>query len=314
MGECLKQTLPRNIYIYIYIPYIGTSFVSLCFSLVGKISKAKKQTKRELLLMDANTLAIHRQGVDFLVNSTPYFQEFWDGIQSWEIETFQIFNRFLNNKYSYLDIGAWIGPTVLYGAHKAKNVFAIEPDPVAYQELIKNIQLNPRISSKVTCINAAIVDRPGHIKLYKRDELGDSMSSILPTRTDEDYFEVIATSIEELTLNYNLKDLNFIKMDIEAGEYFLIPALKEFLKKNRPTLYLSLHPPFLHEALNLRLSKNTNSKMDANSPDIVSLTENLVNNLDFYKFIYDPQGNLVNKDTILNLKNLGMFLFTDEQW
>jgi hypothetical protein len=38
-------------------------------------------------------------------------------------------------------------------------------------------------------------------------------------------------------------------MDIEAGEYLLIPSLRDYLQSARPTLYLSLHPPFLKDEL-----------------------------------------------------------------
>jgi FkbM family methyltransferase len=265
--------------------------------------------------MDSNTLSIKVKGVELRVNVKNFYKEFWQSIDHWEVDTFNIFNRFLNNKSSYLDIGAWIGPTVLYGAHKAKHVYALEPDPVAFQELIYNLDLNPRITSKVTCINAALGEKPGIIKLFQRNSLGDSMSSLIPTSSYEKYCEVIAISIDELSLNYNIKDINFIKMDIEAGEYFLIPALSKYLKLTRPTLNLSLHPPFLNDAATLQSIYNSNGMLDdINSIDQVSLTKRLVDSLDFYKYIYDSQGILVNKNTILNLTNHGIFVFTDEQW
>jgi FkbM family methyltransferase len=264
--------------------------------------------------MDSNTLSINVKGVDLIVNVNNFYKEFWQSIDNWEVETFNIFNRFLNNKSSYLDIGAWIGPTVLYGAHKAKHVYALEPDPVAFQELIFNINLNPGITSKVTCINAALGEKSGIIKLFQRNSLGDSMSSLIPTSSYEKYCEVIATSIDELTLNYNIKDINFIKMDIEAGEYFLIPALSKYLKLTRPTLNLSLHPPFLNDTGTLQFVYNSNWKLDDYSIYKESLTKRLVKSLEFYKYIYDSQGNLVNKNSILNLTNHGMFVFTDDQW
>lgn len=252
---------------------------------------------------------IHKKGVNFKVNTDPYFQEFWNNFHSWEPETFHIFDRFLNKQHSYLDIGAWIGPTVLYGVNRAKHVYAIEPDPIAFQELLKNMQLNPGISSNVTCINAALDEKSGHIKLFKRCTMGDSSSSMIPTSTD-DYCIVNAITIEDLALEY----INFIKMDIEAGEYFLIPALNGYLKKIRPTLCLSLHPPFLQEAQTLRKSMNMKTKFDSYDSNRLSLTERLVENLDFYKYIYDIHGNQVSKNNILTLNDHGMYIFTDEKW
>lgn len=256
---------------------------------------------------------IHHRGVNFQVHDTPFFQEFWNNFHKWEPDTFDIFDRFLNNQYSYLDIGAWIGPTVLYGVNRAKHVYAIEPDPIAYRELLKNIQLNPGISSNVTCISEALDDKRGNIKLFKRIEMGDSSSSIIPTSSDE-YHIVTALTIEDLVLKYNFTDINFIKMDIEAGEYFLIPALNEYLKRIRPTLFLSIHPPFLQEALALQTIIKMKTKFDSYHSSQLNLTERLVENLDFYKFIYDIHGNLVSKDHILNLNDFGMYIFSDEKW
>jgi FkbM family methyltransferase len=260
--------------------------------------------------MERNFMIIQVRGTNFKVNATPFYQGFWNNFHNWETDTFRIFQRFLSSKHSYLDIGAWIGPTVLYGAQIAKHVYALEPDPVAYQELIKNININPGFASKITCIKAALEKKPGLTKLYKRSELGDSSSSVIPTRSEKDYCTVSATTIEGLTKNYNIKDINFIKMDIEGGEYFIIPSISKYLQKNRPTLFLSLHPPFLQEAIQLRTLNY--SRID--SLDKERLTRNLLKHLDFYKYIYDYRGNLVTKDSVLKLNNHGMFVFTDEQW
>ena len=43
----------------------------------------------------------------------------------------------------------------------------------------------------------------------------------------------------------NMDNVGFIKMDIEGGEMIVIPAMSEFLKLNKPVLYLSLHFCFL---------------------------------------------------------------------
>lgn len=46
--------------------------------------------------------------------------------------------KYCNKENTYIDIGAWIGPTVLYGACVSKHVYAIEPDPAAVSQLKKN--------------------------------------------------------------------------------------------------------------------------------------------------------------------------------
>ena len=41
---------------------------------------------------------------------------------NWEEDTFNILDHYQNPYKTYIDIGAWIGPTVLYSASKFKNV------------------------------------------------------------------------------------------------------------------------------------------------------------------------------------------------
>lgn len=257
---------------------------------------------------NSKILDMCKNGTCFKVNAhSSLFNYFWEKkFIDWEESTFTIFDRFLNTKSSYFDVGAWIGPTVLYGAQKAKHVYAIEPDPVAFQELTSNLQLNPSIISKVTCINCALTPSSGTQRLYIREFMGDSSSSIVSTRSDKNFTEVRGITLEELNF---LKNITFIKMDIEAGEYSLIPSMREYLKSMRPTLYLSLHPQFLTEAMNLKIDKGSNSESH-----ILSFTKRLLDSLDFYKNIYDCKGNIVDRSIILKERSFSSFLFTDENW
>ncbi|HDR3908621.1 MULTISPECIES: FkbM family methyltransferase [Bacillus] len=269
--------------------------------------------------MSSSLINVSKNKISFNVISNPMTQGVWDRINQndWEEETFMIFDRFLNPANSYIDIGAWIGPTVLYGAHKAKQVYAIEPDPVAFKELITNLSLSPYIAPKITCINAAIAKQSGDINLYMRDQLGVSTSSLIPTISKK-HCQVKAITLFELINRYNIRNINFIKMDIEGGEYSLVPSLYKFLKSQKPTLYVSLHPGFLNEHLNLL----SNEKIPSLQEKVKIVTKKLLDNLHFYKYTYDIFGNLINKNTIINdsctaelaYSEKTAYIFTNECW
>jgi FkbM family methyltransferase len=259
--------------------------------------------------MSFNVLQLNRNGVFFNVSAeTAIFQSFWKYVfHDWEQETFAIFDRFLSDTSSYMDVGAWIGPTVLYAAQKAKHVYAFEPDPVAYRELIGNLQLNPGLVSKITCFNQALTTSSGTTRLYIRDHTGDSSSSIIPTSSITNFNEVRGVTITQLDF---LQHINFIKMDIEAGEYLLIPSMRKYLKKTRPTLYLSLHPPFLKDQMKVAPVKGFNSDSEC----ILFFAGRLLDSLSFYKHIYDARGTLVDRSAIVRETGFSCFLFTDECW
>ncbi len=179
--------------------------------------------------------------------------DFWSLVRrgEWEPETYAIFDRFLNNKSVFLDIGAWIGSTALYGAQIAAETHAFEPDPVSYAELEANFQANSGTKwfSKLQIHQKAIAAKSGKIQLGSKNEGGDSMSSVL-FQDEEQSWKVDSIDLNSLIVERHLagKPL-FLKIDIEGGEYHLIPTLKEFFQSKDAALFLALHPEFLIESI-----------------------------------------------------------------
>jgi hypothetical protein len=68
-----------------------------------------------------------------------YGYEFWEHITdgTWEMLTLRLIADVLLARPDsvYVDVGAWIGPTVLVGAQFARRTLAFEPDPRAFSEL-----------------------------------------------------------------------------------------------------------------------------------------------------------------------------------
>lgn len=173
----------------------------------------------------------------------PGFEWFWrqfdDG--SWEPQTFEVMEYFLRKDRDYFDIGAWIGPTVLFGAPRCKDVYAFEPDPVAYKALLDNLELNS--IPNCAAMQVAAGDTNGVLKMGIRTAQGDSMSSML---WEKDAIDVISLDVSALI---RTKNPNFIKMDIEGGEFYVLPSMKDALLEMKPTLYLSLHPAWFDDKM-----------------------------------------------------------------
>jgi len=176
-------------------------------------------------------------------------RQFWDAVRSgsWEPETYQVFDRYLASDSYYFDIGAWIGPTVLYASHLSRKAFAYEPDPIAFKELERNIELNqsnPAVS-KVEVFQEAISIETGNIEMGSKSDGGDSLSSVLLSEEDRSW-EVPSLSSKKMLERAGIEDEKvFCKIDIEGFEYELIPSMKSLLSRPNTTLYISLHPQFL---------------------------------------------------------------------
>ena len=108
---------------------------------------------------------------------------------------------------------------------------------------------------------------------------GDSMSSTVFEKSTKSWY-VPAITLQQLIFEHSINDCNFIKIDIEGGEFNALPSMVDFLKNNKPTLYLSLHP---HLIIDPRKSM-----------------EKIYDVISMYKHLYDNQLHEIAKDSILN--------------
>jgi FkbM family methyltransferase len=178
-------------------------------------------------------------------------KHYWTYINSidWEPHTFAIFDQFVNANSVVLDIGSWSGVLTLYAAKIAKEVHALDPDPVCFSELNVNVELNPALAEKIKTYQTAISDKKETVRLSARDQYGASSSSILERKRDtENSLELKTISLLEFLENEHIQTVDFIKMDVEGAEFRILPSIGEALKKVKyPTLYVSFHYSFLNE-------------------------------------------------------------------
>ncbi len=237
---------------------------------------------------------------------------FWDLVSrgAWESETFEIFDRFIDRDKSYIDIGSWIGPTLLYGCQLAKAAYGIEPDPIAYPELAENIASNRPLTENVRLFNGCITRKTGKVSFGNRGEGGDSTSSLLFSQ-GETAWVVEGLSFEDFIRRNRIDDCTFIKIDIEGGEYSVLPTMVRYLRRHRPTVYLSLHPCFLGG----QGDAGSLGKLKRDALRFAN-TLKMIRNLGFYKNLYDPRGNRLTPSQLLRTfhSELSSVVATDLEW
>ncbi|TDK50442.1 FkbM family methyltransferase [Antarcticimicrobium luteum] len=185
-------------------------------------------------------------GVPFRLD--PYHSKFWRRASAgdWEPETFAVLDAHLSGGADYIDIGAWIGPTVLYAARKARHVWAFEPDATAFRYLAWNIELNGL--ANISALPVALSGRTGIARMASfGGEPGDSMSSLLNAGAAGGR-DVVTLGWDRFAADADLSAVSLVKMDVEGAEFDLLPALLPWLRAQRPALYLSTHAPYLAEA------------------------------------------------------------------
>jgi FkbM family methyltransferase len=189
---------------------------------------------------------ISKKGKSFFVNHS---EEFWDSFEdnTWEPETINILDNYLSPEDTFIDIGAWIGPITLYAGLKVKKCYSFEPDHAAFKELKENVNLNPSLAQKIDLQNQAITTDGKNVKIYSRYSYGDSGTSILKRVKSKNEFKEVSSTTFNKFISSNSIQVDFIKMDVEGAEFFILPSMMEVLKNQKPKLLLSLHHGALTE-------------------------------------------------------------------
>ena len=175
---------------------------------------------------------------------------FWDKAEAgqWEPETLAALEDAVTAGCDVLDIGAWVGPTVLFsGALGAGRIVAVEADPRALELLRGNLAANPDLAARVTVVAAAASPDGAPVKLGAARKRGDSMSSALLSAS-ADVWEAPGVTPAALFAELDGEAPLVVKIDIEGGEYALLPALAAILPERCRKLLVAFHPALLAAA------------------------------------------------------------------
>lgn len=136
-----------------------------------------------------------------------------------------------------IDIGAWIGDSTELISKKFKKVIAFEPNPTVFDCCVKN--LKDRNIDNVILHKVAISNKPGKVP-FKFPK--STLSAWIDTLNNQpsDVF------VESNTLDsFNLKDIDFIKIDVDSHEGFLLQGATDFFKNNNPLVMIEHKPKVL---------------------------------------------------------------------
>lgn len=199
----------------------------------------------------AGVRRVEAHGQSYAVVDDPRHARLWSRLEAglWEPDFFAALALCLPPGGLHLDVGAWIGPTVLHAAGIASRVVAVEPDPVAMAALVANLALNLERAGRVELVAGAAGVEDGLVDLYAK-QLGESLTSRFPVAGAR-RIACAAVCVERL-LDRALGEAAHVvvKVDVEGGEYALVPALAAALARRgiAADLLVSLHGALLAPA------------------------------------------------------------------
>ncbi len=149
-----------------------------------------------------------------------------------------------------VDIGANIGLFTLFAARQWRNatILAFEPEPRNFVQLQENVRLSN--VTNVSCHRAAISSRTGSETLYIKQEagwhsfFGDDLSGTLTVET---------LSLRDLLQRFELKTIDFLKMDCEGAEFLILPGQEDLLANYVRFIAMEYHEISGHRVQELEL-------------------------------------------------------------
>lgn len=159
----------------------------------------------------------------------------------WKPKFFRVFNQFLRPGMTYVDIGAYVGATTLYPAALGCEVWAFEPDPLAYSVLERNIALNPELAPRIRLFPWAIGTENGRACFGTRAEQWGTSTPGL------NFFGALTTEVESRRLQTAIEEagippIDFLKVNVQGSEPELLIDAESVLQDQRPTLHVYVRP------------------------------------------------------------------------
>jgi FkbM family methyltransferase len=142
-----------------------------------------------------------------------------------------------------IDIGANVGIVSFYFAKKYPNskIFAYEPHPVNFQNLLKGIEEN-----KITNIfpfNLAVFSKSDlDVKIFLHEN-NTSASSVFRFLPEDSYVEVKTISLEDIIKQNDISYVDFLKIDCEGAEFDILENTEMFYHNELPieNMFIEFH-------------------------------------------------------------------------
>ena len=131
-----------------------------------------------------------------------------------------------------IDVGAYIGNhTVFFAKHCNAQVYSVEPNPVSFQLLEKNIYLNG-LEKSVFLHNIGLGKEKGTASVENKHVHNMGMSQLL--KNPQGNVEI--DTIDDLF--HSLRTIDLIKIDVEGMELEVLQGARIMLVKHKPILYI----------------------------------------------------------------------------
>lgn len=198
------------------------------------------------------------------------------------IETYvrRIHDSYSNNLENkvVIDVGASIGDTPLYFASKGAKVYAFEMTKINYDHMIRNLELNPKLSNNIVPVHAAI-GKDGEIEYSENtlvNESFDGGASFIVNKYGKNSIkrQVAGMTIKSILKKYNISKVELLKLDCKGCEFFLKKDELESVKCVKIEYYSYLKSHKISELVKLLKESGYELILYKHNPDDIGPLQN----------------------------------------
>lgn len=165
-----------------------------------------------------------------------------DGIKSgFEPNMVKLFQAVAKNSRVSLDIGANIGCTALLFAELSKRVYAFEPSPTTFKFLEKNILRSGLANIYLKNIGIGEEAVESTLTFAPSNRSGGFVSDQMQASVGHTVEKISICPLDEVISRLELRDIDFIKIDVEGFEPHVLHGAVKTLSACRPVVVLELN-------------------------------------------------------------------------
>jgi len=156
----------------------------------------------------------------------------WAKNSKYDIETFSIMKRSLNKRSTAIDVGTSVGKFIstFNSFSPDGHHFGFEASPVSYRAVKKRVK-----ASNIDLHNVAVSNRCGTTEFNVSQN--SDYSGLIPTKSALEFGPSQPIKLETDTLDNLIPNdlpVDFVKIDVEGAELWVLEGAKELLKRCKP--------------------------------------------------------------------------------
>lgn len=161
------------------------------------------------------------------------------------VREFDYFLTMAARRRCFVDVGALHGlfSLAFVHGHPANTALAIDPSPLAFSVLSKNLALNG--CHNIRALNLAAGERAGELRMRFNWQHLEAVPSTAPDG-DSSLVRVPMADLDSLCESMSTPP-DLLKIDVEGYELFVLRGARRLLQSSKPDLAIEIHPQRLRE-------------------------------------------------------------------